>query len=73
MALNNPAWKQAVEDEIHALESNDTWILTKLPHGKKPVGCKWIYTVKYKADGSIERFKARLVAKGFTQPYGIDY
>ncbi|KAL5564967.1 hypothetical protein UlMin_028131 [Ulmus minor] len=72
-ALNDPAWKQAIEYEIRALESNDTWILTELHRGKKPVGCKWIFTFKYKADGSIERFKARLVAKGFTQSYGIDY
>ena len=72
-ALKVPAWKQAVEDEIRALESNGTWTLTKLPYGKKPVGCKWIFTVKYKADGSIERFKGKLVAKGFTQSYGIDY
>ena len=62
-----------MEVEIRALESNSTWILTELPHGKKPVGCKWIFTVKYKVDGSIERFKAKLVAKGFTQSYGIDY
>jgi len=47
--------------------------LTDLPSNKKTVGCKWIFTIKHKADGSIERLKARLVAKGFTQSYGIDY
>ena len=72
-ALKDPAWKQAVEEEIRALKSNETWTLVELPQGKKPVGCKWIFTVKYKADGSIERFKAMPVAKGFTQSYGIDY
>ncbi|KAL5546962.1 hypothetical protein UlMin_006649 [Ulmus minor] len=72
-ALKVPAWKQVVEEEIWALESNGMWILIELPHGKKPVGCKWIFTVKYKVNGSIERFKAKLVAKGFTQSYGIDY
>ncbi|RVW93973.1 Retrovirus-related Pol polyprotein from transposon TNT 1-94 [Vitis vinifera] len=41
--------------------------------GKRPVGCKWIFTVKNNPDGSINRFKARLVAKGFTQSYDIDY
>lgn len=66
-ALKVPAWKQAVEEEIRVLESNNTWTLTELPHAKNPFGCKWIFNVKYKADGSGERFKARLVAKGFTQ------
>ena len=37
------------------------------------VDCKWIYKIKTRFDGSIERYKARLVAKGFTQEYGIDY
>ena len=37
------------------------------------VGCKWIYKIKTRSDGFIERYKARLVAKGFTQEYGIDY
>ena len=37
------------------------------------VGCKWIYKIKIRSDGSIKRYKARLVAKGFTQEYGIDY
>jgi hypothetical protein len=44
-----------------------------LPRGKKTVGCKWVFSIKHKADGSIDRYKARLVAKGYTQTYGIDY
>ncbi|CAL9018430.1 unnamed protein product, partial [Prunus brigantina] len=39
----------------------------------KPVGCRWVFTIKYNADGTVERYKARLVAKGFTQTYGVDY
>ena len=44
-----------------------------LPRGKKIVGCKWVFTIKHKAGGTIERYKARLVAKGYTQSYGVDY
>ncbi|RVW34590.1 Retrovirus-related Pol polyprotein from transposon RE1 [Vitis vinifera] len=72
-ALKISEWKKAIQDEIDALEKNETWTITDLPVGKRPVGCKWIFTIKYKADGSVERFKARLVARGFTQSYGIDY
>ncbi|RVW52456.1 Retrovirus-related Pol polyprotein from transposon RE1 [Vitis vinifera] len=72
-AFKYPKWKAAVDEEVRALEKNGTWEITDLPRGKKPVGCKWIFTVKYKADGNVDRYKARLVAKGFTQSYGIDY
>lgn len=72
-ALATSKWKLSMIEEMKALRKNDTWELTELPTGKRPVGCKWVYTVKHKADGSIERYKARLVAKGFTQTYGIDY
>lgn len=47
--------------------------MVPLPRGTKIVGCKWIFSIKHKADGSIEWYKARLVAKGYTQGYGIDY
>ena len=48
------------------------WEVVKLPKGKKPVGCKWVYIVKYKANGTLKRYKARLVAKGYIQTYGVD-
>jgi len=60
--------------EFDALESNKTWVLTPLPAAeKKPISCKWVYKLKYKADGSLERCKARLVIRGFAQKEGVDY
>ena len=44
--------------KITALESNQTWTLTLLPPPKKAIGCKWVYRVKYKVDGTVERYKA---------------
>ncbi|RVX17702.1 Retrovirus-related Pol polyprotein from transposon RE1 [Vitis vinifera] len=72
-ALVDPRWKAAMNEEMKSLQKNETWELVECPSGKKLVGCRWIYTVKYKVDGSIEQFKARLVAKWYTQTYGIDY
>ena len=46
---------------------------TKLPAGQHAIGTEWLFTIKRKADGSIEKYKARLVAKGFKQRYGIDF
>lgn len=62
-----------MSQELDALETNETWTLTTLPSGKKPIGSKWIYRVKYNADGTVDRFKARLVAKGYDQIEGLDY
>ena len=60
----NPAWQLAMTQESDALYTNDTWELVKLPIGKNVIGCKWVYKIKHKIDGTIERFKARLVVKG---------
>jgi hypothetical protein len=58
---------------VDALELTQTWTLTPLPLGKKPIGCKWVYKIKYHPDGSVERYKAQLVAKGYNQQVGLDY
>ncbi|KAJ0468434.1 putative RNA-directed DNA polymerase [Helianthus annuus] len=72
-AIKIVEWKNAMEEEIVALEHHKTWSLTRLPAGKKAIGLKWVFKLKFHADGSIQRHKARLVAKGYSQQTGIDY
>ncbi|KAK8943245.1 hypothetical protein KSP39_PZI009083 [Platanthera zijinensis] len=72
-AKAHPGWVASMHDELNALQQNHTWDLVPLPSGKKEIGCKWIYSVKMHADGSLDRLKARLVVKGYAQTYGVDY
>ncbi|GJW32286.1 putative RNA-directed DNA polymerase [Tanacetum coccineum] len=66
-------WINAMNEELHALYENNTWELCDVPAGRKPIGSKWVYRIKYMSSGEIERFKARLVSKRFGQKEGIDY
>ena len=59
--------------ELDSIEKNGTWELCDFPVGKRAIGTKWVYKIKHRADGCIERHKARLVAKGYAQREGIDY
>lgn len=72
-AMKKPEWRSAILEEIRALEKNKTWDVVEKPNDKTVIGCKWVFTVKYNSDGTLERYKARLVAKGYTQTYGVDY
>ena len=72
-ALKDKNWKLAMDAEYEALVKNKTWHLVPPQRGKNVIGCKWVYKIKRKADGTLDRYKARLVAKGFKQRYGIDY
>ena len=59
--------------KMRALEKNKTWDLCTLSKGHKTMGCKWVFALKYKAYGILDRHKVQLVAKEFTQIYEVDY
>ena len=63
-ATSDKQWIQAMNEEIQSIEKNNTWKITNLLIGKKPIGVKWVYKTKYKLDGKVYQFKVRLIAKG---------
>ena len=72
-AKDSKEWCEAVDKEFNAMEDTNTWSVATLPAGKKAVGCKVLYSLKFNADGTLERRKVRVVAKGYTQKEGLDY
>ncbi len=71
--LDWQCWKEAMEKEMDMLQKAGTWATVPRPRNKNIVGSKWVFHVKRKANGSIDKYKAQLVAKGFTQVYGVNY
>ncbi|CAL1378920.1 unnamed protein product [Linum trigynum] len=66
-AKGHPLWEAAMHRELEALHASNTWTLVpRPPSSTSVVGCRWVYTVKMKPDGTVDRYKARLVAQGYT-------
>jgi len=72
-AVRDKKWQTVMDEWIKAIDRNNTWELTKLPEGSKPIGVKWVFKKKMNAQDEIERYKARFIVKGYKQKEGIDY
>lgn len=64
--MQDSNWREEMQKQIRALKDNQAWTLEDLPKGKCAIVSIWIYKIKYKPNGEIEKHKARLVAKGYT-------
>lgn len=72
-AVKNKKWKDAMRQEIEAIEKNETWKLTELHAGHKAINLKWVFKLKKDTNGRIIKHKARVVAKGYVQEYGVNF
>ena len=72
-AAKDANWRAAMEEEMNTLAENETWDLVDAPKGVNPIGCRWVYKIKYNTDDSVNRYKTRFVSKGYAQQHGIDY
>ena len=64
-AVKSEKWRYIMDQEMQAIERNDTWELTMLPSGEKTIGVKWVFKTKFNENGDVDKYKARLVAKGY--------
>ena len=72
-ASSDPLWQQVIKEELDTLLKTVTWDLVDLPASKSAIGCKQVYKIKTRSDGTVDHYKTCFVAKEFTQEYGIDY
>ena len=65
-ALSDPAWIEAMQEELLQFELQEVWVLVDLPKGKRAIGTKWVFRNKKDERGIVIRNKARLVAQGYS-------
>lgn len=63
----------AMVEEYNSIMVNDLWEVVPRPQDRSVIGSRWIYKIKYTADGNVKKYKARFIAKGYAQKEGIDY
>lgn len=72
-AMKHAKWRAAMCSEFNSTSENHTWNLVEMQRYMNVIGCRWVFTIKYKPNGEIDRYKARIVAKGYHQQPGVDY
>jgi hypothetical protein len=72
-AMKDDKWRGAMNEEYEALLKNKTWHHVPQDRAINIIDCKWVFNIKRKQDGSVDRYKDHLIAKGFKQRYRIDY
>lgn len=71
--MKHKHWRDAMSREFNSTTENLTWDLVEVSEKMNVVGCRWVFTIKYNSDGTIDRYKARIMAKGYHQQQDIDY
>nr|QBH67459.1 hypothetical protein UE_1393 [Ustilago esculenta] len=64
---------KAIQKVLNSHQENNTWTVVNAPDNANIIGCQWVFKVKWKGDGTIDKYKARLVAQGYTQVHGFNY
>ena len=65
-ASTQSVWRESMMEEYASIMKNDVWEVVPRPEGKSVVTSRWLYKIKYVADGSIKKYKARFVTRGFS-------
>jgi hypothetical protein len=72
-SINAENWRDAMQEELKAIDDNETWEVADLPSGRSAIGSRWVFKSKTDENDEVVKWKARLVAKGYSQKHGIDY